>query len=100
LLACTARSNRCLSGGADRGRLVARGRADRHPEVPGRESGWMRRSIALDSGGREGTSADDASVREIGSPTGRLADLRSHDPVTGIPCMSTIPVSVRRSESV
>ena len=47
-----------------------------------------------------GTPADDASVREIGSPTGRLADLRSYDAVTGIPCMSAIPVSVRRAEGV
>jgi len=45
-----------------------------------------------------GTPADDGSVREIGSPTGRLADLRSFDPVTGIPVMSAIPVSVRRAE--
>ena len=47
-----------------------------------------------------GTPDDDGSVREIGSPTGRLADLRSFDPVTGIPCMSAIPVSVQRAESV
>lgn len=47
-----------------------------------------------------GTPADDGSVREIGSPTGRLADLRSYDSVTGIPCMSAIPVSVRRHEVV
>jgi anaerobic selenocysteine-containing dehydrogenase len=45
-----------------------------------------------------GLPADDGSVREIGSPTGRLADLRSYDPVTGIPCMSAIPVSVQRAE--
>jgi anaerobic selenocysteine-containing dehydrogenase len=45
-----------------------------------------------------GTPDDDASVREIGSPTGRLVDLRSYDPITGIPCMSAIPVSVRRAE--
>ena len=44
-----------------------------------------------------GVPEDDASVREIGSPTGRLADLRSFDPVTGIPCMSAIPVHVRRA---
>ena len=47
-----------------------------------------------------GTPADDGSVREIGSPTGRLSDLRSFDPVTGIPCMSAIPVSVKRAEGV
>lgn len=47
-----------------------------------------------------GTPADDASVREIGSPTGRLADLRSFDAITGIPCMSAIPVSVERAEGV
>ncbi len=47
-----------------------------------------------------GTPDDDASVREIGSPTGRLADLRSFDAITGIPCMSAIPVSVQRAEGV
>ncbi len=47
-----------------------------------------------------GTPDDDASVREIGSPTGRLADLRSYDAITGIPCMSAIPVSVQRAEGV
>jgi anaerobic selenocysteine-containing dehydrogenase len=47
-----------------------------------------------------GTPDDDASVREIGSPTGRLADLRTYDAVTGIPCMSAIPVSVQRAEGV
>lgn len=47
-----------------------------------------------------GTPADDASVREIGSPTGRLADLRSYDAITGLPCMSAIPVSVQRAEGV
>jgi anaerobic selenocysteine-containing dehydrogenase len=47
-----------------------------------------------------GTPADDGSVREIGSPTGRLADLRSYDTITGIPCMSAIPVSVQRAEGV
>ena len=47
-----------------------------------------------------GTPEDDASVREIGSPTGRLADLRTYDAITGIPCMSAIPVSVRRAEGV
>jgi anaerobic selenocysteine-containing dehydrogenase len=47
-----------------------------------------------------GTPSDDPSVREIGSPTGRLADLRSYDAVTGIPCMSAIPVSVKRAENV
>jgi anaerobic selenocysteine-containing dehydrogenase len=47
-----------------------------------------------------GVPADDASVREIGSPTGRLADLRSYDPITGIPCMSAIPVSVQRADDV
>lgn len=45
-----------------------------------------------------GTPEDDGSVREIGSPTGRLSDLRSFDPVTGIPCMSAIPVSVQRAD--
>jgi len=44
-----------------------------------------------------GTPEDDGSVREMGSPTGRLADLRSFDPITGIPCMSAIPVSVERA---
>ena len=48
----------------------------------------------------QGPPADDASVREIGSPTGRLADLRSYDAVTGIPCMSAIPVSVQLAEGV
>jgi anaerobic selenocysteine-containing dehydrogenase len=47
-----------------------------------------------------GTPEDDGSVREIGSPTGRLADLRSYDAITGIPCMSAIPVSVQRAEGV
>jgi anaerobic selenocysteine-containing dehydrogenase len=47
-----------------------------------------------------GTPEDDASVREIGSPTGRLVDLRSYDAITGIPCMSAIPVSVQRAEGV
>jgi len=47
-----------------------------------------------------GTPDDDGSVREIGSPTGRLADLRSYDAITGIPCMSAIPVSVQRAEGV
>lgn len=47
-----------------------------------------------------GPPADDASVREIGSPTGRLADLRSFDPITGIPCMSAIPVSVQRADGI
>jgi anaerobic selenocysteine-containing dehydrogenase len=47
-----------------------------------------------------GTPADDGAVREIGSPTGRLADLRTFDAITGIPCMSAIPVSVQRAEGV
>ena len=47
-----------------------------------------------------GTPDDDGSVRELGAPTGRLADLRSYDPVTGIPCMSAIPVAVRRAEDL
>jgi anaerobic selenocysteine-containing dehydrogenase len=47
-----------------------------------------------------GVPADDGSVREIGSPTGRLVDLRSFDPITGIPCMSAIPVSVQRADDV
>ena len=46
------------------------------------------------------TPDDDGSVREMGSPTGRLADLRSFDPVTGIPTMSAIPVSVARAENL
>ncbi len=41
----------------------------------------------------------DAQVREIGSNTGRLADVeRDYDPYTGIPRMSSIPVNVRRYE--
>jgi len=47
-----------------------------------------------------GVPADDGSVREMGSPTGRLADLRSFDPITGLPCMSAIPVSVHRAEDI
>lgn len=47
-----------------------------------------------------GLPEDDGSVREMGSPTGRLADLRSYDAVTGIPCMSAIPVAVRSAKAV
>jgi anaerobic selenocysteine-containing dehydrogenase len=47
-----------------------------------------------------GTPEDDGAVREIGSPTGRLADLRSYDSITGIPCMSAIPVSVEQAQDI
>ena len=46
------------------------------------------------------TKENDARVREIGSNTGRLTPVdRDYDPYSGIPRMSSIPVSVqRRSE--
>ena len=40
------------------------------------------------------------SKREIGSPTARLSDLRSYDSVTGIPCMSAIPVAVGSAKAI
>jgi anaerobic selenocysteine-containing dehydrogenase len=60
----------------------------------------LRRGVVSMAHSWGGTPDDDASVREIGSPTGRLADLRSYDAITGIPCMSAIPVSVQRAEGV
>jgi hypothetical protein len=41
----------------------------------------------------------DAEHAEIGSPTNRLVDCtRDYDPITGIPRMSAIPVSIERVE--
>jgi anaerobic selenocysteine-containing dehydrogenase len=43
------------------------------------------------------TKENDARVREIGSNTGRLTPVdRDYDPYTGMPRMSSIPVSIRR----
>ena len=43
----------------------------------------------------------DARHREIGSTTGRLVDnQRDYDPITGIPRMSAIPVSIARAEGM
>jgi anaerobic selenocysteine-containing dehydrogenase len=42
----------------------------------------------------------DPAHREIGSPTNRLVDnARDYDPITGIPRMSAIPVSIERAEA-
>ena len=44
------------------------------------------------------TEENDARVREIGSNTGRLSSVeRDYDPYSGIPLMSSIPVSVARA---
>jgi anaerobic selenocysteine-containing dehydrogenase len=43
----------------------------------------------------------DPAHREIGSPTNRLVDnARDYDPITGIPRMSAIPVSIARAEGM
>jgi hypothetical protein len=45
------------------------------------------------------TPKHDGDVRLIGSNTGRLSDFDgTHDPITGIPWMSAIPVNVRFSD--
>jgi anaerobic selenocysteine-containing dehydrogenase len=43
-----------------------------------------------------GAPAADGKVREIGAPTGRLIDATvAFDPLTGMPCQSAIPVSIK-----
>jgi anaerobic selenocysteine-containing dehydrogenase len=64
------------------------------------EEGLRRGAISMPHGFGDLPGAEaDAQVREIGSNTGRLADVeRDYDPYTGIPRMSSIPVNVRRYE--
>ena len=46
------------------------------------------------------TPKHDDDFRSIGSPTSRLVTLSSHQPYTGQPQMSNVPLSVRRWEDI